>query len=286
MKKKKVIFDCDNTMGIPGRDVDDGLTLIYLLGSEDIELLGVTLTHGNGTLEEVLESTEKLIRELDIKGLNVFCGEEGGRFLAEEAEKYKDELIVLATGAMTNLYTAYKYDNKFYKNLNELYLMGGIVEPLLINGKKVEELNFSVDPEAAFNVLSSDAKISILNGHTASKAIFGKKDIKKLSNKNGRIYRFLESSIFHWMENMKAKFGIDGFCNWDMAAAVFISHKELFEKNIARINPDIEKLRTGDLNLDDSGSREVIMPLGIKSIEKFNFIIFEAFEFFRKRYEK
>ena len=28
-----LILDCDNTMGVPGRDVDDGLALLYLLGS-------------------------------------------------------------------------------------------------------------------------------------------------------------------------------------------------------------------------------------------------------------
>ena len=29
-KKKKIIFDCDNTFGVTDCDVDDGLALIYL----------------------------------------------------------------------------------------------------------------------------------------------------------------------------------------------------------------------------------------------------------------
>jgi len=33
---KKVIFDCDNTMGVRDCDVDDGLALVYLLGKENI----------------------------------------------------------------------------------------------------------------------------------------------------------------------------------------------------------------------------------------------------------
>jgi inosine-uridine nucleoside N-ribohydrolase len=33
-----VIFDCDNTMGLPNKDVDDGLTLMYLIGNKNIEL--------------------------------------------------------------------------------------------------------------------------------------------------------------------------------------------------------------------------------------------------------
>jgi hypothetical protein len=35
---EKVIFDCDNTMGLPTKEIDDGLTLYYLLGRLEIDL--------------------------------------------------------------------------------------------------------------------------------------------------------------------------------------------------------------------------------------------------------
>ena len=38
---KKVIYDCDNTMGLDNRDIDDGLALVYLVENKDVELLGV-----------------------------------------------------------------------------------------------------------------------------------------------------------------------------------------------------------------------------------------------------
>ncbi len=284
MVKKKVIFDCDNTMGIAGKDVDDGLTLIYLLGREDIELLGLTLTHGNGTLEEVRKATENLLKELNVDDLEVFSGEEGGKFLAEEAKKYRGEVTVLATGAMTNLYTAYKYDAGFYGNLKEICIMGGVVEPLIINGTEVKELNFSADHEAAYNVLSSDAKISILNGHVTSDAVFGEDELMELSKREGHLYRFIEASIADWVENMRSKLRINGFCNWDMTAAIFLNNKELFTKDTARINPDIKKLKEGNLNLDNMGIKEVVMPKKILDIKKFNSLIFQTFESFNKKY--
>ena len=43
---KKIVFDCDNTFGIKNCDVDDGLALMYLLGSREAEFLGVTSTYG------------------------------------------------------------------------------------------------------------------------------------------------------------------------------------------------------------------------------------------------
>ena len=60
----KIIYDCDNTMGIKERDVDDGLTLLYLLGREDVELLGITTTYGNSTIDAVYENTINMMTEL------------------------------------------------------------------------------------------------------------------------------------------------------------------------------------------------------------------------------
>ena len=56
----KIIYDCDNTMGLYGKDVDDGLTLLYLYQQADVDLLGVTLTYGNGTLAEVVGQSKLL----------------------------------------------------------------------------------------------------------------------------------------------------------------------------------------------------------------------------------
>jgi len=50
---QKIIFDCDNTLGIPLKEVDDGLTLLYLLGVPELDLLGITTTFGNGRIDQV-----------------------------------------------------------------------------------------------------------------------------------------------------------------------------------------------------------------------------------------
>ena len=62
-----LVYDCDITMGIPGRDVDDGLALLYLLGSTDIRLLGVTKSleriadHCTNVCEQVIYLEKGLI---------------------------------------------------------------------------------------------------------------------------------------------------------------------------------------------------------------------------------
>ena len=72
-----VILDCDNTMGIPGCDVDDGLALLYLLGSPEVRLLGVTCSYGNSTQEAVCRSTTALLSRWGRQDIPVLRGSEG-----------------------------------------------------------------------------------------------------------------------------------------------------------------------------------------------------------------
>ena len=142
MVKHPVILDCDNTFGLPGCDVDDGLALLYLLGSPEICLLGITCSYGNNTQERVYANTRRLLRQWGREDISVLCGanspedrrSEAAEFLAHAAQKHKDKLLVIATGAMTNLLGATEYGS-FFENCAGFSLMGGITEPLFVGGQ-------------------------------------------------------------------------------------------------------------------------------------------------------
>jgi inosine-uridine nucleoside N-ribohydrolase len=61
--------------------------------------------------------------------------------------------------------------------------MGGLTKPLMINGKNLDELNFSADHEASYNVLHSGTKITTMTGHICLQAEFRKKGIPKINGK-------------------------------------------------------------------------------------------------------
>lgn len=75
MNTHKVILDCDNTMGLPAWEVDDGLVILYLLGREDIDLLGITNIFGNSSLRNVSHYTKKLLKDLGREDIPRFDGE-------------------------------------------------------------------------------------------------------------------------------------------------------------------------------------------------------------------
>lgn len=73
---KKIIFDCDNTFGVKDCDVDDGLALMYLLGSREAQLLGITSTYGNSSLDVVQAANLRMLEELGRRDIPVKRGGE------------------------------------------------------------------------------------------------------------------------------------------------------------------------------------------------------------------
>lgn len=93
----RIIFDSDNTMGMHGCDVDDGLALLYALGRAVLDgretgayVEALCSSYGNNTLEAVHENTARILGELGLD-LPLFRGAErageGVARLGDERER-------------------------------------------------------------------------------------------------------------------------------------------------------------------------------------------------------
>ena len=185
----KVILDCDNTFGIPDHDVDDGLALLYLLGREDVDLVGVTCALGNADVDTVFRNTERFLQEIGRPEIPHFRGgspdqpdSPAARFLADTVGKNPGEITLLATGALTNLYGAHLCDPAFFQRLSGVVTMGGVTSPLVIGGHSLDELNFSCDPRATHAVLSSPVRTTVITGNLCLQALFGDTEFRHLED--------------------------------------------------------------------------------------------------------
>lgn len=119
---KHIVYDCDNTFGVPRCDVDDGLALLYLLGCEEAWVHGITAAYGNNKIEWSMRLSERCCGRLGEEDLTLKKGgagagdyeSEAADYLVEMADKYLGELSILATGSLTNLGGAYKKDSAFF----------------------------------------------------------------------------------------------------------------------------------------------------------------------------
>lgn len=255
---RKIIHDCDCTFGINGCDVDDGLALLYLLGDPDADVLGVTTTYGNSTLETVYPNTKKFLKDIGREDIPVLKGgsnpedldNEASHYLARMAEEYAGELELLVTGSVTNLYGAWKINPEFFHQVKRIVMMGGITETLIFAKKVMNELNFACDPLAAYTVLTSGADVAVITGNNCLKVLFTKEEYEReLADDTKEVVRFIKNETDYWFGNLMDEYGIPGYYNWDAVAAAYMMHPELFQAEKKEFHLSVEDLKTGKLTI-------------------------------------
>lgn len=259
MDRIPLIYDCDNTMGVPGRDVDDGLALLYLLGSPRVDLLAVTCSFGNSTQEVVYRNTLGLLAQWGREDIPVLRGADGpedrsspaASFLAEAARKKGGALRLLATGSATNLLGAWEADRGFFDRVAEISLMGGVTGPLLVGGRPMAELNFSVDPEAALAVFSRGKNVAVATAQNCLDSYFPAEECRaRLAESAAPAARFLSGPLEGWFQVYEQDWNLQGFINWDVMAAAQLLRRDLFFSEESVISPTEASLGTGRLLAD------------------------------------
>lgn len=167
--------------------VDDALALLLALASPDVDLLAVTCCAGNveapqaaantlavlelcgADVEVALGSTAPLVEPLRTATSHGPLGlgyadlppakapvspRFGPDLLVEEARRHPGEILLVATGPLTNVALALRREPELPRLLRRLAIMGGSFEHPG-NMTPAAEFNISVDPEAASIVLGA-----------------------------------------------------------------------------------------------------------------------------------
>jgi inosine-uridine nucleoside N-ribohydrolase len=216
-----VILDCD-----PGHD--DAIALLLALASPELELLGVTTTYGNQTLEK---TTANAIRVLELVGrsdvpvspgaerplrreLSVAAhvhGEtgldgpslpppqaepraEGAIEAIADAVRRSDPLTLVATGPLTNV--ARYLDELGVDGLERIVLMGGSIAEGNIT--PAAEFNVWADPEAAARVFESGLDVTMIGLDVTHRALLEPAHAERL-RAAGRVGAFVAelAAFFH-----------------------------------------------------------------------------------------
>ncbi|MFV0379236.1 MAG: nucleoside hydrolase [Anaerorhabdus sp.] len=208
-KKNKIIIDCD-----PGHD--DAIALLLAFSSEKLDVLGVTVTGGNQTLEKTLQNAKNvleyvktevpiceglekpLFRNLEIApSVHGETGLDGPAFIKSEKEthnksaiefirdtleKSKESITIVATGPLTNIGAFLISYPKLKHKIKEIVIMGGAV--IGGNWSASAEFNILVDPEAAHIVFNSGIKMVMAGLDVTHKALIYPDEIEEIRKIN------------------------------------------------------------------------------------------------------
>ena len=290
---KKVILDCDNTIGLEKKDVDDGLAFLFLLGREDIDLMAVTSVFGNSSIQDTYSTTESMLADFKLKDkIEHFKGAaaagdhqtEAAEYLARAAAENKNEITLIAIGPLTNLYAAWKIDNDFFKNLKEIIIMGGVTELLQFGEDTIDELNFSSDPEAAEKVLKSEVPVALMSGNLCLAARFGEKSWSRVERSHNKpVGAYISDKIDHWYQYSSEMIGLTGFYMWDVVAVVYMTAPEIFPYNKRKFVSTAEDLKIGQIKTEKAEGRlqdagVINLPSTILDTKRFKDTVFAAWD--------
>ncbi|XP_038674528.1 inosine-uridine preferring nucleoside hydrolase-like [Scyliorhinus canicula] len=183
MAKKLLLVDLDC-------GVDDAQALMMALAAPNVQILGITCTHGNTTVENVCKNVLRVLEVCQCTEIPVFQGasksllegqlnasqyhgkdglgdvpdpnapglehiqaEHAVTAMIRIATECAGQVSLVAIGPLTNVALAFKMDPTFPFKLKHLYIMGGNTESRG-NVTMCSEFNFAADPEAAYIVLN------------------------------------------------------------------------------------------------------------------------------------
>ncbi len=269
---EKIIFDCDNTAGIAGYPMDDALAFLYVLGNHQrAKVLAFCCTFGNGTADQVYESSQELLKEIGLFGeIPLYCGagqgedprSQSAEKIVELANRYPGEVSFLGLGSLTNLYGAMCLDETVLDKLKAVVLMGGITEPLITHGKPCPELNFSVHAKASAQVLGSGKRITILTGNNCLPVSYLPKEefMAQMKVQQSKVGAYIAQKCGYRFDVRKAVYGEEGSYCWDAVAAAYLLYPELFVDQLVRCDIGQQNLETGFLHPSDTGASLLNLP--------------------------
>lgn len=188
---KKAILDLDT-------GIDDALALAYALGSPELEVIGVTCTYGNVLIETGAANDLALLELFGAPEIPVYLGEPHAQakdgfevleisafihgrngigevaldkavaearpgavdFLIESVREHGDDLVIIATGPMTNLAAAAARDQAFAENAHIVIMGGALTVPG--NVSPWAEANINQDPDAANDLFQAASDVTMI----------------------------------------------------------------------------------------------------------------------------
>jgi purine nucleosidase len=263
---KRILLDTD-----PG--IDDALAILLALASPELSLEGVSVVHGNCSLEQATRNGLSILElagaghiplargcELPLVQPSLLAAEthgdtglgyaslpeprtqpiglHGSDFLIEKVLSNPGEITLVAIGPLTNVALAIRKEPKFAKSLKEIIIMGGAIRHEG-NVTALAEFNTYVDPHATHIVFHAGIPTTLVPLDVTYQCILTASDVERLLKINSPITKFIKDSTDFYMEYHDAWQGIKGCIINDPLALALTFAPELCDYQSLPVDVDI-----------------------------------------------
>jgi pyrimidine-specific ribonucleoside hydrolase len=311
MKRIPVILDGD-----PGHD--DALAWMVAAASPVLDIKAVTTVAGNKDIENVTRNTLNLCSlfkinapigkgahgPLVVEGITAgdFHGETGldgaelpssdrtlseysaVELMAKVLEESEEPLVIIGTGAQTNLATLLLYRPDLKKKISAFYIMGGGIATG--NWTPAAEFNILVDPEAARIVFESGVPLVMSGLDVTEKALVYPEDVSRIKNIGSQKGDIVGGWLDFFGET-HAAMGYEGWPLHDPCAVLSLIKPEIFIIKDAHLQVETKGLHTRGQVLADFEDQDRFNGKAVLDLDRQAFIdeLIKAVEHFDGREE-
>lgn len=256
---KKVIFDTD-----PG--IDDTMAMMFAHANPAIELIGITTTFGNATIENATRNALYVKQRFGMTATvcqgkpepleipadepaSFVHGENGlgdielpdaieahadprsaAQFIVDTVKANPGEISIVAVGRMTNLAMALELAPEIAQLVKEVVIMGGAFGHNGHTGNVTPfaEANIIGDPHAADIVVTAAWPVTMVGLDVTQQTIMSTQYLEHLRDSAPNVGSFIWD-ISRFYQDFHKKGGLeDGFYVHDSSAMMYLVHPELF----------------------------------------------------------
>src|SRR5512142_3348846 len=237
MPPKRILFDTD-----PG--IDDSLAILLALASAELTLEGVSVVHGNCSVEQALNNAIGVLELAGATSVPVARGfalplvqpsllapethgsaglgyarlpapklkpvpQHSVDFLIERITSAPGEITLVCIGPLTNVAVALRKEPRIIHDVKEVIIMGGAIRHQG-NTTPLAEFNVYVDPHASYMVYHSGMPITLVPLDVTYQCRLTRADVQRLRRIDCPITKFVEDSTRFYMEFHGAYQKIEG----------------------------------------------------------------------------
>lgn len=255
----RVVLDTD-----PG--IDDSLAILLGLASPEVDLVAVSVTGGNCSLDDGVRNALNVLALARHTSVPVCPGvalpllrpaftapethgdtglgyarlpaahtrpasDHAVDVIIREIMAHPGETILVAVAPLTNVAMAIRKEPRIVEAVREVIIMGGAIQ-CDGNTTPLAEFNFFVDPHAAHIVLTSGMPITLLPWDITKDILLTQDDVDKVRNTGTPVGQFVADATRFYIEFHLATFGWAG-CSINDPAALALA----FQPDLAQTVP-------------------------------------------------
>jgi inosine-uridine nucleoside N-ribohydrolase len=287
---EKVIFDTD-----PG--IDDAMALLFLKRAPGVEIVGVTSSFGNGTIET---TTRNLLHLCQVFGIDAPVAEGAAHplvgearpapdhvhganglgdivipdvprtalhestadaFIVEMIHRFPHQITLIAVARMTNLALALRRDPSIAGLVRQVIVMAGAFGFHGHSGNMtpVAETNAHGDPLAADEVFGASWPVTIVGLDVTQETIIPSEMVERIGHHGGPEGCLLCDAARFYLDFHRASEGMDGMFTHDPSAVAYLIDPSLFTTRRGPIRVVTEGIAMGQ-TIQKPDTRKITPP--------------------------